>query len=149
MFPKQVSQIDFNKSEIYLFLTETSGQNYWEKTKRKCLWNVTFIRLILSIKENVTFIRLILSIKGRWGESACLWTDVHHPPPQLPASENKANLPFPQPGLLISFWAASRWTSHAYLLVTDSAPNMGLATAGSPGWLSWVFQERAVAMIVY
>ena len=71
-----------------------------------------------NLGENVTFIRLILSVKrgrGGHGESACLWTHAHHPPPQLTASEIKQTFLSPNLACLLAFeWRAAGPPRHTF-----------------------------------
>ena len=50
----------------------------------------------------------------QWGDVS-LWTGVRHSLPPVASIWNKANFPFPQPGLFIGFCAVSSWTSNTSL----------------------------------
>ena len=76
---------------------------------------------------------------GWWGVS--LWTDVCHPPPQLPASEIKQTFLSTNLACLLAFWAASSQTPH--LLVTpQDVPGSSFTSLLQP-W-SQPFPHRAL-----
>ena len=78
------------------------------------------LTVALSIKSSCPLI-----VKGG---GVSLWTVVHPPPNTNTSIQNKANVPFHQPGLFIGFWVVSRWNPAPFTF-WPSMVSLGTITA--------------------